>query len=146
MSSQGAFYSWMHDLRAEDPAFAEASERYPLARQEWQAAVYLLSGSFDLWRHFGPMTIADGHLGLVATEALALYGFDEEGEPRADAPTLVDRQNYTGSDHEVLSWTQFLWTNQWIEGTPHLPRSLDRDRYARWHAAILIRRGQAPAY
>lgn len=142
--STTAFTAWIHALRDHDPAFAEASARYDVGRWEWQAPVYLLTGSPHIWRVFGPMTIADGHLGLIAAEALALYGFNDEGEPDTTAPTLGDGPSYTGSDSELLSWAQFLWTSQWIDGTPQIPNGLDPDRFQRWHTALMIRRGQVP--
>ncbi len=40
-------------LRAQDPAFAEASVLYPDDMGEWQAAVYLLTGCDPLWRVLG---------------------------------------------------------------------------------------------
>lgn len=139
------YTAWLHALADQDPAFAEASDRHPPGRWEWQSAVYLLSGARSIWRVFGPMTIADGHLGLAAVEALALYGFDEDGETDTAAPTLGDRGTYTGSDAELLSWAQYLWTSQWIDGTPQIPHGLDPERYQRWHTALMVRRGQVPA-
>lgn len=139
------FTAWLDVLRNADPAFAEASARCPDSRWEWQAPAYLLSGETALWRRFGPMTIADGHFGLVTGEALALYGFNADGEIDTAAPTLADRAGYTGSDAELLSWVQYLWTDQWIEGTRALPHGLDQPRWERWHTAVRIRRGQAPA-
>jgi len=144
MSPDAAFDSWIKNLRTDDTAFREASVLMPTGRWEWQAAAYLLTVSPDLWAFFGPMTMRDQHFGLVAVDALALYGFDEEGDPDSTVTPRRDPASYTGSDSELLSWTQYLWTSQWIEGTPPIPMGLDPRRYERWIAALLIRRGQTP--
>ena len=43
------FNVWLDQLRAGDPAFAEASLLYPDDMGEWQAAVYLLTGCDQVW-------------------------------------------------------------------------------------------------
>jgi hypothetical protein len=43
------FNIWLDQLRAGDPAFAEASPLYPDDMGEWQAAVYLLAGCDQVW-------------------------------------------------------------------------------------------------
>ena len=44
------FNSWLDQLRAGDPVFAEASPLYPDDMNEWQAATYLLTGCDEVWR------------------------------------------------------------------------------------------------
>lgn len=43
----------VRQLRSGDPTFAEASARYPDHMSEWQAAVYLLTGSDVVWAALG---------------------------------------------------------------------------------------------
>jgi hypothetical protein len=85
------FALWIQQLRAGDPAFAEASALYPDDMGEWQSAVYLLTGCEQVWHAVGDNVLADRSIAPVV---------DEVERPR---------RPWASSEDAVTQWAAHLW-------------------------------------
>lgn len=116
--------AFIAQLRARDPAFAEASVLHPDEMGEWQAAVYLLTGCEPVWGALGAAVMADRSMLPVHTEL--------------HQPTIVWAQ----LDLEVMAWVMHLWDYQ--RNPAELPY-FDRPLFDRWIIALHLRQGLVPA-
>src|SRR5215216_6350899 len=80
------FGDFIDQLRAQDPAFAEASGLYPDDMGEWQASVYLLTGCDPVWRVLGAAAMAERSMAPIISEI--------ENPRRA----------WSASEDEVMAW------------------------------------------
>jgi hypothetical protein len=126
---------WVAQLRTTDPRFAEASRHAPAADRAWQAAVYLLTGSPDLWAHFGPSAVRTGTLDAAVTEALAVYGYTPD---RDRTGTVAPSRYWRPQETDLLVWAAFCWTDTWFEGPTVVPRALSTPLYERWLTALWL--------
>jgi len=112
-------------LRAEDPAFAEASVLHDEDMGEWQGAVYLLSGCEPLWRALGAVVMAERSMVPV---------LDEIENPR---------RAWSGSEDEVMAWAAHFWDLR--RHPASFPYVLGPAYFERWITALHLRAGFAPA-
>jgi len=111
-------------LRESDPVFAKASPLLP--NDIWQAAVYLLAGSDEIWPALGGRVLHDRSLGPVICEL--------------DDP----RRPWSSSEHQVLVWSAHLWDADRHQA--RFPYEFDRYNFRRWITAVHLRGGLAPAF
>lgn len=120
------FTSWLSQLRSEDRAFADAS---PLCRDdagEWQAAVYLLTGTNEIWS-----TLERDIVGQISI-----------------APVILEIEHpsrpWSSGEREVIRWA----THFWDVGLryPGYPYIFDSDRFQRWIAACHLYRRTPPLF
>ena len=115
---------FLDQLRAQDPAFAEASVLRPDDMGEWQAAVYLLTGCAPLW----------GALGVaVMTEGSMLPVFSEIENPR---------RAWSASETEAMAWAAHFW--EFRRNRADFPFAFGDPLFDRWIAALHLRDGRAP--
>jgi hypothetical protein len=111
-------------LRAQDPAFAEASVLYPDDMGEWQAAVYLLTGCEPLWRGLGAAAMIE----------------------RSMAPIICEIENprraWSASEDEVMAWAAHFWDLRRYPAK--FPSTFQSSLFERWIAALHLRDGRAP--
>jgi hypothetical protein len=88
---EARFKLWLDQVRAGDPAFAEASALYPWDMGEWQAAVYLLTGCGEVWRALGAPVLAERSLGPVVAELQS------------------PRRPWAASEDAVMEWAAHFW-------------------------------------
>lgn len=119
-----AFGSFVAGLRDADASFAEASGLHPEGMGEWQAAVYLLSGSWVVW----------GRLGAAVMESRSIGPVVEELEH----PTY----GWSGGEREMLVWAAHFWN--YLDHPAHFPYRFDGSNFARWIVACQLRKGLAP--
>jgi hypothetical protein len=119
-----AFASFLARLRDTDPRFAEVSALHKDEMGEWQAAVYLLSGSWVVWGKLGGAVMQSRSIGPVVEELEeSTYG-------------------WSGGEREVLVWAAHFWD---LERYPaHFPYRFDRCNFRRWIVACQLRKGFAP--
>jgi hypothetical protein len=110
-------------LRSADPCFAKASVLDDDNANEWQAAVYLLTGCPPVWDAFGPEVMAERSLGPVLQEV----------EER--------RRRWSGSAAEVLRWSAHFWD---MRPDVQFPYRFDRFLFRRWVLAVHLRKNFAP--
>src|SRR3954468_2465652 len=115
---------FIDQLRAQDPAFAEASILCPEDMGEWQAAVYLLTGCVPVWRVLGAAVIGERSMAPVISEI--------ENPRRA----------WSGSEQEVMAWAAHFWELHRYPAS--FPSTFQSFYFERWIAALHLRRGQAP--
>lgn len=115
---------FIDQLRAQDPAFAEASVLHPDDMGEWQAAVYLLTGCDPVWRVLGAAVMAE----------------------RSMAPTISEianpRRGWSASEDEVLAWAAHFWELRRYPAS--FPSTFQGFLFERWIAALHLRDGRAP--
>ena len=75
------FEAWLEQLRAGDPAFAEASSLYPWDMSEWQGGVYLLTGCDLVWSALAANVIAAQSSGRRSTSSLSRGGRGPRARP-----------------------------------------------------------------
>ena len=128
------FNVWLDQLRAGDPAFAEASLLYPADMGEWQAAVNLLTGCDQVW-----LALARGraqakcrsHLSSMSSKTVAVLG------PRARTRSCGGRRT-SGTDRWPARFPHVFETyyfRRWVTAchlykriTPGLPTDTGGDR------------------
>jgi hypothetical protein len=115
---------FIDQLRAQDPAFAEASVLYPDDMGEWQAAVYLLTGCDPLWRVLGAAAMAERSMLPVFSE--------------------IDnaRQAWSASETELMAWAAHFW--DFRRHPANFPSTFQGSLFDRWIAALHLRDGRAP--
>lgn len=111
-------------LRAEDPAFAEASVPYEDDMGEWQSAVYLLTGCEPIWRALGSAVVAERSMVPV---------LDEVENPR---------RAWSGSEDEVMTWAAHFWDLR--RHPASFPATFQGFLFDRWITALHLRGGHAP--
>jgi hypothetical protein len=112
------------ELHQGDSSFAKASVLYPEDMGEWQAAVYLLSGSWVVWERLGTVVMESRSIGPVIEEL--------------EEPTYA----WSGGEREVLVWAAHFWD---LQGQPaHFPYRFDSVNFHRWVVACHLRKGVAP--
>jgi hypothetical protein len=116
---------FIDQLRARDPAFAEASVLYDDDMDEWQSAVYLLSGCELIWRALGAAVMAERSMIPVLDEA--------ENPQRA----------WSASEDEVMAWAAHFWDLR--RHPANFPSTFQDFLFDRWIAALHLRGGRAPA-
>lgn len=115
---------FIDQLRAQDPAFAEASGLYPDDMGEWQAAVYLLTGCDPVWRVLGAAAMAERSMAPVIREI------------------ENSRRGWSTSEDEVLAWAAHFWE---LHRYPaNFPSTFQGPLFHRWIAALHLRDGRAP--
>jgi hypothetical protein len=118
------FADWLATLRRDDPKFAEASVLAADSWGEWQAAVYLLTGSFEAWQHFGADILAEGSIAPVIRE-------------------LQDPQRgWSSGEHTLLIWAAHFWNVGASQVS--FPDRLDEPRFRRWTNAAHLYQRVAP--
>jgi hypothetical protein len=97
------FNVWLDQLRAGDPAFAEASLFYPADMGEWHAAVYLLTGCDQVWLALAQHVLSDVSIAPVINE-------------------LEDnRRAWSSSEDAVMRWAAPFWdVDRWPAKFPHV--------------------------
>jgi hypothetical protein len=115
------FAGWLATLRHDDPIFAQASVLAADSWGEWQAAVYLLTGSFEAWQHFAADILAEGSIAPVIRE-------------------LQDPQRgWSCGEQTLLSWAAHFWNVSASQVS--FPGRLDEPSFRRWtNAAHLYQR------
>ena len=111
-------------LRAQDPAFAEASVLYPDDMGEWQAAVYLLTGCDRVWRVLGAVATAERSMAPIISEV------------------ANPRRAWSASEDEVMSWAAHFWELRRYPA--NFPSTFHGPLFDRWIAALHLRDGRAP--
>jgi hypothetical protein len=115
---------FIDQLRARDPAFAEASALYEDEMGEWQSAVYLLTGCDPIWRALGAAVMAERSMVPV---------LDEVENPR---------RAWSASEDEVMVWAAHFWD---LHRHPaEFPSTFQGFLFDRWIAALHLRGGRAP--
>jgi hypothetical protein len=123
-AAERAFGSFVARLRDADASFAEASVLHPEDMGEWQAATFLLMGSWVVW----------GKLGAAVMESRSAGPVIEELE----GPT----HGWSGCEREVLIWTAHFWD---LDRYPaHFLYRFDKFYSHRWIVACQLRKGLAP--
>ena len=91
---------------------------------EWQAAVYLLAGSDEIWAALGGTVLQNRSFGPVISEL--------------DDP----RRPWSSREHQMLIWSAHLW-----DADRHEARSYEFALYnfRRWVTAVQLRGGLTPA-
>ncbi len=110
-------------LRAQDPAFAEASVLQPDDMGEWQAAVYLLTGCGPIWRVLGAAAMAERSMAPIISEI--------ENTRRA----------WSASETQVMVWAAHFW--EFRRNRAEFPFALGEPLFDRWIAALHLRKGRA---
>jgi hypothetical protein len=123
---RGRYDAFLAALRESDPVFAEASPLMPNDMSEWQAAVYLLAGSDEIWPAVGGAVLHHRSLGPVIWEL--------------DDP----RRPWSSSEGQVLVWSAHLWDADRHQA--RFPYEFDRYNFRRWITAVHLRGGLAPAF
>jgi hypothetical protein len=116
---------FIDQLRARDPAFAEASVPYDYDMGEWQSAVYLLTGCEPIWRALG---------GAVMAERSMLPVFSQIGNPR---------QAWSASETEVMAWAAHFW--EFRRNRANFPSTFQGPLFDRWIIALHLRQSVVPA-
>jgi hypothetical protein len=111
-------------LRAQDAVFAEASVLFDDEMNEWQAAVYLLTGCEPVWRERGPSVTAERSMAPIVREI--------ENPRRA----------WSGSEVQVMTWAAHFWELRRYPAS--FPSTFQSFLFQRWIAALYLRKGQAP--
>jgi hypothetical protein len=111
-------------LRAQDPAFAEASVLHPDDMGEWQAAVYLLTCCDPVWRVLGAAVMAERSVAPIISEI--------ENPRRA----------WSASEGEVMAWAAHFWELR--RHRADFPSTFQSFLFERWIAALHLRDGRAP--
>jgi hypothetical protein len=118
------FNLWLDQLRADDPAFAEASLLYPADMSEWQAAVYLLTGCDQVW-----LALAQNVLTDVFSPVINEL---EDG-----------RRAWSSSEDTVMRWAAHFWD---VDGWPaQLPYVFETFYFRRWINACHLYKRITPA-
>ena len=119
------FNVWLDQLGAYDPAFAEASLRYPADMGEWQAAVYLLTGCDHVWLALAQDVLSDVSILPVITE-------------------LEDRRRaWSSSEHAVMRWAAHFWdVDRWPAKFPYV---FETYYFQRWITACHLYKRITPA-
>jgi hypothetical protein len=114
---------FIDQLRAQDPAFAEASVLYPDDMGEWQAAVYLLAGCDPVWRVLGAAVMAE----------------------RSTAPVISEienpRRGWSASEDEVLAWAAHFWELR--RNRANFLSTFQGPLFDRWIIALHLRQRRA---
>ena len=119
------FNVWLDQLRACDPAFAEASLLYTADMGEWQAAVYLLTGCDHVWLALAQDVLSDVSIAPVITE-------------------LEDRRRvWSSSEDAVMRWAAHFWdVDRWPAKFPHV---FETYYFRRWVTACHLYKRITPA-
>jgi hypothetical protein len=115
---------FIDQLRAQDPAFAEASVLHPDDMGEWQAAAYLLTGCNPVWGALGTAVMAERSM-------LPVFGEIENA-----------RQAWSASETEVMAWAAHFW--EFRRNHADFPFAFGDPLFDRWIAALHLRDGRAP--
>jgi hypothetical protein len=119
------FRAWLEQLRAGDPAFADASMLYPDDMGEWQAAVYLLTGCQEVWHALAHDVLGDVSIGPV---------IDELERPR---------RPWSGSENTVMLWAAHFWdVDRWPARFPYV---FETYYFHRWTSACHLHKKIPPA-
>jgi hypothetical protein len=119
------FNIWLDQLRAGDPAFAEASLLYPDDMGEWQAAVYLLTGCDQVWLALAQNVLTEVSIAPVINEL--------EGRRRA----------WSSSEDAVVRWAAHFWdVDRWPAKFPHV---FETYYFRRWITACHLYKRITPA-
>lgn len=119
------FHAWLEDLRAGDPAFAEASLLYPNDMGEWQAAILLLTGCDQVWLAIAQNVLSDVSIAPVINEL---------EEPR---------RAWSSSEDAVMRWAAHFWdVDRWPARFPYV---FEEFYFRRWIAACHLYKRVAPA-
>jgi hypothetical protein len=119
------FKVWLEHLRSGDPAFSEASALYPDDMDEWQAAVYLLSGCGEVCAALGADVLADRSMAPVVHEL--------EKPGRA----------WSSSEGAVMQWAAHFWDVDRHPAT--FPYVFEQFYFQRWVTACHVRKHMPPA-
>lgn len=95
--------AWLAHLCASEPGFAEASAVYPADMNEWQSAVYLLTGCPDVWAAVGRAVIEDRSIAPVVQEL--------ENQ----------RRGWSSSEEQIMRWAAHFWdVDRWPAKFPYV--------------------------
>ena len=119
------FNVWLDQLRAGDPAFAEASLLYPADMGEWQAAVHLLTGCDHVW-----LALAQG---VLRDLSIAPAIHEPEDPHRA----------WSSSEDAVIRWAAHFWdVDRWPAKFPY---EFEEFYFRRWITACRLYKRIVPA-
>jgi hypothetical protein len=119
------FNVWLEQLRAGDPAFAEAPLRYPADMGEWQAGVHLLTGWDHVWLALAQNVLRHVSIAPVINE---LEDF---------------RRAWSSSEAAVMGWAAHFWdVDRWPQRFPHV---FETYYFRRWIIACHLYRRMTPA-
>jgi hypothetical protein len=119
------FKVWLEHLRAQDPPFANASVVYPDDMGEWQAAVYLLTASSEVWNAMGD--------DVLATTSIAPV-IDELAQPH---------RAWSSSENGVMQWAAHFWdVGRWPARFPYVFAEF---YFRRWISACHLYKRIPPA-
>jgi hypothetical protein len=116
--------AFLEALRESDPAFAEASALQADDMSEWQAAVYLLTGSDQVWAALAARVLEVRSVGPVV-------------------PELANpRRAWSGSEEQVMLWAAHFWD---VDRHPaRFPYEFEGFLFRRWVTALHLRKTLAP--
>ena len=119
------FNIWLDQLRAGDPAFAEASLLYPADMGEWQAAVYFLTGCEQVWLALANDVLSEVSIAPVINE-------------------IEDRRRaWSSSEDAVMRWAAHFWdVDRWPVRFPHV---FETYYFRRWITACHLYKRMTPA-
>lgn len=119
------YATWLAHLRSGDPRFAEASALQPDDWDEWQSAVYLLTGCDAVWDQLGSTILTERSIAPVLREL--------------ETPS----QPWSGSEEAVLKWAAHFWdVYRWPAGFPWV---FEQFYFYRWIVACHLRKRIPPA-
>jgi hypothetical protein len=119
------YRQFLEGLRASDPSFAEASVLQADDMNEWQGAVYLLTGNDEVWRAIGGAVLQERSIGPVVHEL--------------EQP----RRAWSSSQRGVMIWAAHMWDVNRHEA--RFPYSFEAFLFNRWITALHLRHGSPPA-
>lgn len=119
------FNIWLDQLRAGDPAFAEASPLYPDDMNEWQAATYLLTGCDEVWGTVRCHVLADATVAPVVAEL--------------EHP----RRAWSSSETAVMRWAAHFWDVYRTD--VEFPYVFEQFYFQRWMTSCHLYKRIAPA-
>jgi len=118
------FQAWLEQLRAGDPAFAEASALRPWDMTEWQSAIYLLTGSGPVWSTLGSDVLSQRAIGPIIRE------LDQPCRP------------WPSSQHTVMARAAHFWN---VDHRPaKFPHAPEHFSFQRWITACHLRHMTLP--
>jgi hypothetical protein len=120
------FTRWLEQLRAGDATFAEASALYPDDMNEWQSAVYLLTGFPPVWSATRHDVLSEVSIAPVSVEL--------------DHP----RRAWSASEQAVMRWAVHFWHVYITE--IEFPWICEQSDFARWVTACHLHRRYATSF
>jgi hypothetical protein len=119
------FSRWLDQLCSHDQRFAQASVLYPDEHTEWQSAVYLVTGNYDIWTSLGPHVLADVSIAPIVLEL--------------EHP----HRGWSSGERMLMNWAAHLWNID--DRQVVYPYQFDHHHFSRWITACHIRERLTPS-